>query len=350
MSLYPVFLDLRDARVVIVGGGPVAASKLDGLLAAGARVTVIAPEICEAIRSKGVALIEREFAATDLDGQLTSSIVASGGGSTAKPPSTPRQTPRIDQSEGLLAGPHEVIARERADDRGLVDQPTLAHGSNAADRDGAPDLDQGSSVATTMGRRGGERRIDRDRAISARGRAARDHNVVDQPIDVVRDGAPDLDQGSSVAATIDRHADEHRIERDRAANHRVSELAVGTIGARPRWVVAAATPEVNRDVAAAAAARGLFVNAVDDKASATAYLGGVVRRGEVTVAISTGGIAPALAGLLREALDALLPDDLERWIEVARDARASWKRTAVPMTERRPLLLRALDRIYGGPS
>ena len=37
MSLYPVFLDLRDARVVIVGGGPVAASKLDGLLAAGAR-------------------------------------------------------------------------------------------------------------------------------------------------------------------------------------------------------------------------------------------------------------------------------------------------------------------------
>ena len=76
----------------------------------------------------------------------------------------------------------------------------------------------------------------------------------------------------------------------------------------------------------------------------------MIRRGEVTVAISTGGIAPALAGLLREALDAVLPDDLERWIEVARDARASWKRTAVPMTQRRPLLLRALDRIYGGAS
>ena len=113
-----------------------------------------------------------------------------------------------------------------------------------------------------------------------------------------------------------------------------------------RWVVAAATSEINREVATAAAARGLFVNAVDDPAVATAYLGGVVRRGEVEIAISTGGLAPALAGLLREALDALLPDDLDRWIEVATAARRDWKRARVPITERRPLLLRALDRIY----
>lgn len=116
-----------------------------------------------------------------------------------------------------------------------------------------------------------------------------------------------------------------------------------------RWVVAAATPEVNREVAAAAAARGLFVNAVDDVASASAYLGGVVRRGPAVVAISTGGLAPALAGLLREALDAVLPDDLERWIDVATAARAEWKRAGIPIGERRPLLLRALDRIYRGP-
>ena len=116
------------------------------------------------------------------------------------------------------------------------------------------------------------------------------------------------------------------------------------IGAR--WVVAAATPEVNREVAAAAAARGLFCNAVDDPASATAYLGGVVRRGEVEIAISTGGVAPALAGLLREALDAVLPHDLERWIDLATTARRDWQRDRVPIAKRRPLLLRALDRIY----
>jgi len=116
-----------------------------------------------------------------------------------------------------------------------------------------------------------------------------------------------------------------------------------------RWVVAAATPEVNREVAAAATARGLFVNAVDDPRVASAYLGGVVRRGSVEIAISTGGLAPALAGLLREALEAVLPEDLERWIEVATAARADWKRGRVPIAQRRPLLLRALDRIYAAP-
>jgi uroporphyrin-III C-methyltransferase/precorrin-2 dehydrogenase/sirohydrochlorin ferrochelatase len=186
-ALYPVFLKLDGLPVVVVGGGPVAASKLAGLLEAGAQVTVVAPSIVDAIRACGpqVALVERGFVASDLDGA--------------------------------------------------------------------------------------------------------------------------------------------------------------------RWVVAAATPEVNRDVAAAAAARGVFVNAVDDVASASAYLGGVVRRGAAVVAISTGGLAPALAGLLREALEAVLPDDLERWIDVATAARTEWKRAGTPMVERRPLLLRALDRIYRSP-
>jgi siroheme synthase-like protein len=183
--MYPVFLDLRGLPVVVVGGGPVAASKLDGLLAAGARVTVVAPEIIAAIRARDVTLIERAFVPTDLDGA--------------------------------------------------------------------------------------------------------------------------------------------------------------------RWVVAAATREVDRDVAAAAAVRGLFVNAADDKAAASAYLGGVVRRGDVTIAISTGGVAPALAGLLREALDAVLPDGpdgIDRWVDVAREARAAWQRSGVPIAQRRPLLLGALMRLH----
>lgn len=179
---YPAFLKLDGLPVVVVGGGPIAASKLAGLVEAGAKITVVAPAIVDEIRAQDVTLVERAFAPSDLDGA--------------------------------------------------------------------------------------------------------------------------------------------------------------------RWVVAAATPEVNRTVAAAADARGLFVNAVDDVASASAYLGAVIRRGPVELAISTGGLAPALAGLLREALEAVLPDDLDRWIEVAQAARADWKRAGVPMSERRPLLLRALDRIY----
>ncbi len=80
-------------------------------------------------------------------------------------------------------------------------------------------------------------------------------------------------------------------------------------------VVAAATPDVNRQVAEAAEARRIFVNAVDDPPNATAYLGGVVRRDGVTLAISTSGEAPAIAGMLREGLDALLPRDLADWMQ-----------------------------------
>jgi uroporphyrin-III C-methyltransferase / precorrin-2 dehydrogenase / sirohydrochlorin ferrochelatase len=112
------------------------------------------------------------------------------------------------------------------------------------------------------------------------------------------------------------------------------------------WVVAAAPPEVNRRVQAAAEARRLFVNAVDDPAHASAYLGGVVRRDDVAVAISTGGRAPALAGLLREAIDALLPADLDAWMAAAEGARRQWREHGVPMEQRRPLLLETLVRLY----
>jgi uroporphyrin-III C-methyltransferase/precorrin-2 dehydrogenase/sirohydrochlorin ferrochelatase len=111
-------------------------------------------------------------------------------------------------------------------------------------------------------------------------------------------------------------------------------------------VVAAATPDVNRDVARLAEARRVFVNAVDDPPNATAYLGGVVRKDGVTLAISTAGHAPALAGLLREALEHVLPDDVHLWLGEARVARTRWLADRVPMDARRPLLLRALNALY----
>lgn len=112
------------------------------------------------------------------------------------------------------------------------------------------------------------------------------------------------------------------------------------------FVVAAATPAVNREVSRAAEERRLFVNAVDDPPAASAYLGGTVRKAGVTLAISTDGAAPALAGLVREALETLLPDDLSQWTEAAATQRARWKADGVPMAARRPLLLEALNRLY----
>lgn len=115
------------------------------------------------------------------------------------------------------------------------------------------------------------------------------------------------------------------------------------------FVTAAATPDVNKAVRDAAEARGVFVNAVDDPANATAYLGGTIARGGVTVAFSTAGQAPALAGLLREAFDELVPDDIATWAERAHDLSQRQRAAGVPMASRRPELLEALNRLYDAP-
>jgi uroporphyrin-III C-methyltransferase/precorrin-2 dehydrogenase/sirohydrochlorin ferrochelatase len=180
--MFPAFLNLDSRRVVLVGGGRVAASKLEALLAAGARVTVVAPEVRPEIECDGVEILRRAFEDRDLDGAW--------------------------------------------------------------------------------------------------------------------------------------------------------------------WVVAAAPPDVNRQVQAAAETRRVFVNAVDDPQHATAFLGGVVRRDGVTIAISTAGRAPALAGLLREALDAWLPRELDAWMNASDDARRIWREESVPMDKRRPQLLQTLNRLY----
>jgi len=70
---YPVALDLRERPCLVVGGGPVAESKVEGLLAAGARVTVVSPALSERLeswaRAGRIAHARREYTASDLDGQ-----------------------------------------------------------------------------------------------------------------------------------------------------------------------------------------------------------------------------------------------------------------------------------------
>jgi precorrin-2 dehydrogenase/sirohydrochlorin ferrochelatase len=66
--LYPVDLVLAGRRCVVVGGGAVATRKVDGLVAAGADVLVIAPEIEARIRVSGAQLIERVYQRGDLEG------------------------------------------------------------------------------------------------------------------------------------------------------------------------------------------------------------------------------------------------------------------------------------------
>ena len=67
-DLLPLFVNLAGRRVVLVGGGSVAAAKLAQLRAARADVVVVAPEVHPTIEAAGVAVERRGFVATDLDG------------------------------------------------------------------------------------------------------------------------------------------------------------------------------------------------------------------------------------------------------------------------------------------
>ena len=65
--LYPVSLVVAGRRCVVVGGGGVAARKVAALVDAGARVAVVAPDICPPIRALPVELAERPYRQGDLD-------------------------------------------------------------------------------------------------------------------------------------------------------------------------------------------------------------------------------------------------------------------------------------------
>lgn len=97
---------------------------------------------------------------------------------------------------------------------------------------------------------------------------------------------------------------------------------------------------VQARIFAAADARGTFVLAVDDPAHGSAASGAVVRRPPFLVAISSSGEAPALSRLIREIVEAALPED--RWVDAARELRTKWKREKTPMNERFAELLRAI--------
>lgn len=72
MRLFPLFADLNDKNVLVVGGGAVAARKIGALLRSGARVTVVAPEVRADIlaweREGRVQCLLAEFAPQQLEG------------------------------------------------------------------------------------------------------------------------------------------------------------------------------------------------------------------------------------------------------------------------------------------
>jgi precorrin-2 dehydrogenase/sirohydrochlorin ferrochelatase len=79
---YPVFLDVTGRRCAVIGGGAVAERKVAGLIEAGARVTVVAPELTKRlsawVRQRAIRHVAREYRSGDLAGQRLAFIAVDG--------------------------------------------------------------------------------------------------------------------------------------------------------------------------------------------------------------------------------------------------------------------------------
>jgi len=85
------------------------------------------------------------------------------------------------------------------------------------------------------------------------------------------------------------------------------------------FVVIAATddPDVNREVWQEAQERRLLINVVDDPQRCNFFVPSVVRRGDLTISICTGGQDPALSARLRKELEPRFGREYATFLEIA---------------------------------
>lgn len=103
------------------------------------------------------------------------------------------------------------------------------------------------------------------------------------------------------------------------------------------FLVFAATddPAVNREVAQEARARGILVNVADDPTLCDFIVPSVVSRGDLQIAVSTGGASPALAGHLRGELERVVGPEYAELAAVLRSVRKRVLREIVDREQRR---------------
>ncbi len=113
------------------------------------------------------------------------------------------------------------------------------------------------------------------------------------------------------------------------------------------WLVIAATDDTptNRAVAAAAEARRLFVNVVDDAQLSSFHVPAVVERGPLQIAISSGGAAPMVARHVRRQLEQLFDGAWGRLVELIGQHRATIRGRFPELGARRQFF----DRLIEGP-
>jgi siroheme synthase-like protein len=113
------------------------------------------------------------------------------------------------------------------------------------------------------------------------------------------------------------------------------EYASGDVAGFALVMVATDDDDVNALVAAEARARAIWVNCADDPGRCDFILPSVLRRGPLTVAVSTGGASPTVAHMVREELEAVLPPDYAALTEMVADVRRGLRERGIALDAQR---------------
>ena len=108
-------------------------------------------------------------------------------------------------------------------------------------------------------------------------------------------------------------------------------------------VVATDDAQVNREVAEGVRSAGGLVNVADDPDACTFLVPSVVRRGDLTIAISTGGGSPALAKKLRQRLEQTVGPEYEAYLSALRLLRERARQAIADPEERQAIYRRAVE-------
>lgn len=109
-----------------------------------------------------------------------------------------------------------------------------------------------------------------------------------------------------------------------------------------RFAIGAADAEaVHRELADGCRERNIPVNIVDDPQKCSFLFPALVKRGSLTVGISTGGASPLAAQYIRREIEGVIPAQFDRLIDFLAEQRAEIKKKE-PSPQKREALLREL--------
>jgi siroheme synthase-like protein len=124
-------------------------------------------------------------------------------------------------------------------------------------------------------------------------------------------------------------------EHDGRIEARRRPYAAGDLEGAALAIAATDDRAVNAVVAQEARARGVWLNAADDPERCDFILPAVIRRGDLQVAISTGGRSPALARRVREDLERLLPAEYADLLPLLAEVRAALREEGIDVPAER---------------